>query len=105
MIRRCPGYGGSGEHSSADLCPLEVNWRRLPKIAHHSTGGNIMTEIRLASLHGGAIVLGTDTVASFCQTLRGNVCLPQDAGYDEARTIWNAMINRHPGAVVRCRGA
>ena len=64
-----------------------------------------MTEIRLASLQGGAIALGTDTVASFCQTLRGNVCLPQDAGYDEARTIWNAMINRHPGAVVRCRGA
>ena len=64
-----------------------------------------MTEIRLASLQGGAIALGTDAIASFCQTLRGNVCLPQDAGYDEARTIWNAMINRHPGAVVRCRGA
>ena len=64
-----------------------------------------MTEIRLASLQGGAIVLGTDTVADFRQTLRGNVCLPQEAGYDEARTIWNAMINRRPGAVVRCRGA
>ena len=64
-----------------------------------------MTEIRLASLQGGAIVLGTDTVADLRQTLRGNVCLPQEAGYDEARTIWNAMINRRPGAVVRCRGA
>lgn len=64
-----------------------------------------MTEIRLASLQGEAISLGSDTVADFRQTLRGNVCLPQEAGYDEARTIWNAMINRHPGAVVRCRGA
>ena len=64
-----------------------------------------MTEIRLASLQGGAIVLGTDTVADLRQTLRGNVCLPQEAGYDEARTIWNAMVNRRPGAVVRCRGA
>ena len=64
-----------------------------------------MTNIRLASLQGGAIVLGTDTVADFRRTLRGNVCLPDEAGYDEARTIWNAMINRHPGAVVRCRGA
>src|SRR6267142_3180620 len=63
-----------------------------------------MTDIRLASLQGGAKVVGTETVARFCQTLRGNVCLPGEAGYDEARTIWNAMINRHPGAVVRCLG-
>jgi FAD/FMN-containing dehydrogenase len=64
-----------------------------------------MTEISLALLQGGATVLGADTVADFRQTLRGNICLPQEAGYDEARTIWNAMIDRHPGAVVRCRGA
>ena len=63
-----------------------------------------MTEIRLASLQGGAIALGSDTIAAFRQTLRGNLCLPQETGYDEARTIWNAMIDRHPGAVVRCRG-
>src|SRR6476620_6694078 len=64
-----------------------------------------MTDITVASLQGGAIVLGTETVARFRQTLRGNVCLPGEAGYDEARTIWNAMIDRRPGAVVRCRGA
>jgi FAD/FMN-containing dehydrogenase len=64
-----------------------------------------MTEIRLASLNGGAIVLGSDTVANLRQTLRGNVCLPQEPGYDEARTIWNAMIDRYPGAAIRCRGA
>jgi FAD/FMN-containing dehydrogenase len=64
-----------------------------------------MTEIRLASLQGGAIALGNDTLDALRQTLRGVVCLPQEAGYDEARTIWNAMIDRHPGAVVRCRGA
>jgi len=64
-----------------------------------------MTEIRLASLQGEAIVLGSDTLDPLRQTLRGIVCLPQEAGYDEARTIWNAMIDRHPGAVVRCRGA
>jgi FAD/FMN-containing dehydrogenase len=64
-----------------------------------------MTEIRLASLQGGAITLGSDTIAVLRQTLRGNLCLAQEAGYDEARTIWNAMIDRHPGAVVRCKGA
>jgi FAD/FMN-containing dehydrogenase len=64
-----------------------------------------MTEIRLASLHGGAIALGSESIDALRQMLRGNVCLPGEAGYDEARTIWNAMIDRRPGAVVRCRGA
>ncbi|MGY3620081.1 FAD-binding oxidoreductase [Bradyrhizobium sp. USDA 10063] len=64
-----------------------------------------MTEFRLASLQGGAITLGSDTIDGFRQTLRGDVCLPKEPGYEEARTIWNAMIDRHPGAVARCRGA
>jgi FAD/FMN-containing dehydrogenase len=64
-----------------------------------------MTEIRLASPQGGGTVVGSDTLATFRETLRGKVCLPDEAGYDEARTIWNAMIDRHPGAVVRCKGA
>jgi FAD/FMN-containing dehydrogenase len=64
-----------------------------------------MTEVRLASLEGGAIALGSDALDAFHQTLRGNLCLAGEPGYDEARTIWNAMIDRRPGAIVRCRGA
>jgi FAD/FMN-containing dehydrogenase len=37
--------------------------------------------------------------------LRGRFCLPGGDGYDEARTIWNAMTDRRPGAIVRCAGA
>ena len=37
--------------------------------------------------------------------LRGKAFLPGEAGYDEARTVWNAMIDRHPDIIVRCQDA
>ena len=36
--------------------------------------------------------------------LRGALLLPPDAGYDESRSIWNAMIDRRPAAIARCTG-
>jgi FAD/FMN-containing dehydrogenase len=34
--------------------------------------------------------------------LKGEVILPRDEGYDRARAIWNAMIDKRPGVIVRC---
>ena len=39
------------------------------------------------------------------QTVGGQVLAPGDDGYDEARTVWNAMVDRHPRFVVRCSDA
>jgi len=36
--------------------------------------------------------------------LRGALCLPGDAGYETSRTLWNAMISRRPGAIIRAAG-
>ena len=36
--------------------------------------------------------------------LRGPVTLPGTPGYEESRSVWNAMIDRRPALVVRCIG-
>src|SRR5881409_1375644 len=35
-------------------------------------------------------------------SLRGEILLPSDDAYESARQIWNAMIDKHPGVIVRC---
>jgi FAD/FMN-containing dehydrogenase len=36
---------------------------------------------------------------------RGAVLAPQDEGYDDARSIFNAMVDRRPAAIAQCAGA
>lgn len=39
---------------------------------------------------------------SLRETFRGPLLRPGDAEYDDARTVWNAMIDRKPGIVAQC---
>jgi FAD/FMN-containing dehydrogenase len=45
-----------------------------------------------------------EVVDAFKATLRGTVLQPADPGYDDARAIWNAMIDKRPAMIVRCAG-
>jgi FAD/FMN-containing dehydrogenase len=49
--------------------------------------------------------LSDATINEFKGTFRGDVLLPGGAGYDEARQIWNAMIDRKPALIARCKSA
>lgn len=46
-----------------------------------------------------------ETIAGFRAQLKGNVILPGDSGYDEARTIWNGMFDKKPAIIARCLNA
>jgi FAD/FMN-containing dehydrogenase len=41
---------------------------------------------------------------SFKSAFRGELLGPEDAGYDDARRIWNASIDTRPGFIARCSG-
>jgi FAD/FMN-containing dehydrogenases len=38
-------------------------------------------------------------------TIRAEILEPASPGYDEARRLWNGMIDRRPAAIVRCTSA
>jgi FAD/FMN-containing dehydrogenase len=42
-----------------------------------------------------------DAVRSFSEELKGPTLTPGDPGYDEARTVFNAMIDRRPGLIAQ----
>jgi FAD/FMN-containing dehydrogenase len=49
--------------------------------------------------------VGDGLLAELRKLLEGEVIGPQDPAYDEARTLWNGMIDRRPAIIARCRTA
>ena len=63
-----------------------------------------MTQVTFATREGGTTRVDEETVASFRASLRGTTFGPEDDGYDDACSIWNAMIEKRPALIVRCSG-
>jgi FAD/FMN-containing dehydrogenase len=49
-------------------------------------------------------MLDKGALEEFNGDLHGELLLPDAPTYDEARSIWNAMIDRRPALIARCRG-
>ena len=64
----------------------------------------IMTDLRITTTKGTSTALDEATVQGFKTSLRGPLLCPGDEGYDEARKVWNAMIDKRPALIVRCAG-
>jgi FAD/FMN-containing dehydrogenase len=61
-----------------------------------------MGQPRLKKRNGDALDIAL--IESFVSGFRGQVIQPSDTGYETARKIWNASIERYPGLIARCSG-
>ncbi len=64
-----------------------------------------MDDLQVTTLDGPGAVIESGSVEEFRGRLRGPSLLAGDAGYDEARVIWNGSIDRHPAIIAQCSGA
>ena len=54
---------------------------------------------------GQTVRINQAAIEAFRTRLRGPLLQRGDDGYDAARTVWNAMIDRRPALIARCAGA
>jgi FAD/FMN-containing dehydrogenase len=50
------------------------------------------------------MIVDDASIRELREQLRGRVFLPGEEGYDDARKVFNAMIDRRPALIVRCAG-
>jgi FAD/FMN-containing dehydrogenase len=64
-----------------------------------------MKDLAMKTIDGATASVPASALESFRASLSGPLCLPGEEGYDEARTLWNAMIDKRPAAIVRAKTA
>lgn len=59
----------------------------------------------VARLSGGSVELDEAVLSAFAESLDGSLLSPDEPGYEEARALWNAMIEKRPALIAKCAGA
>jgi FAD/FMN-containing dehydrogenase len=63
-----------------------------------------MNTLKITTLTGGRVPLDAAALEQFRAKFRGAVLTAGDDGYESARQVWNAMIDRRPAMIARCAG-
>jgi FAD/FMN-containing dehydrogenase len=63
-----------------------------------------MTGLRAVTKDGADSVIEAAALAAFEGGFRGDLLRPGAPGYDDARRVWNGMIDKRPALIARCVG-
>jgi hypothetical protein len=61
--------------------------------------------MQIEQLDGGKAEIADAVFEELRTAFRGKLIAPDDEEFDEARHIWNGMIDRRPGLIAQCSGA
>ncbi|MCI0429897.1 MAG: FAD-binding oxidoreductase, partial [Rhodospirillales bacterium] len=63
-----------------------------------------MTAVRVTKLDGSASELDAGAIEGFRNRFRGPLLQRETNGYDDARRVWNSLIDRKPALIALCTG-
>ncbi|MGF1470206.1 MAG: FAD-binding oxidoreductase [Rubrobacteraceae bacterium] len=63
-----------------------------------------MNELKVVGVSGTKSVLDSSVIEEFRSHLHGELLQADHADYEEARQVWNGMIDQHPALISRCTG-
>src|SRR5437868_4654978 len=61
-----------------------------------------MAQLTLTGASGADTTIAEKDVEALAKAFKGQLITPDSAGYDEARSIWNAMIDKKPSLIAKC---
>src|SRR6185437_9297436 len=63
-----------------------------------------MVDQTIVTTHGTPVTLSATKVERFASGLAGSLLRRSDKDYDQARRVWNAMVDKRPALIARCAG-
>jgi hypothetical protein len=63
-----------------------------------------MQTLNIKTTNGGKTSMDMTKIEAFQSSLQGDLLYPNNNGYEDARKVWNGMIDKKPALITRCKG-